>query len=140
MGESPATYEHADAVATLTARIRAEHPDALSWASEPAAAIVAATTFQDPAVLTLLVNAHHHLSAVLTEEPDPQRLADDILTAAIHLASGIDYAAVAVQVRHLDGYRYSVTTYDGTVRTITPYTHPTMHTGQNEGGAASKTT
>lgn len=103
MGESPATYEHADAVKELTQRIRAEHPAALVATLECAPALIDAidesnrTRSYDP--LTIFVAVFQHLTTcILSHLPDAATVANEIITAALYEANGIDWAATSVQV------------------------------------------
>lgn len=113
VGESPAAYAHADQVATLTDQVRRTYPQALAWASDQAAtlqqALARASADDGWRALTALVDAHQHLTGTeLAHLPRRDEVADEVLTAALYLASGIDWAAVAIEVRELGDGQWRV--------------------------------
>ncbi|MEV0732328.1 hypothetical protein [Polymorphospora sp. NPDC050346] len=101
MGESPATYAHADQVARLTERIRRDQPEALNWAERQPLwdAVRQLRSERAPDMLALLVSAHQHLATTfLAHQADRDRIADEVLTAALYLTVGIDYAVTSIEV------------------------------------------
>jgi hypothetical protein len=118
MGNPPAVYAHADQVAALTDRIRRDHPQALAWATEQVDQLSAALGHPERArgytALWLFVVAHQHLTGgLLAERADRDTVADDVLTAALYLASGIDWTAFSINVRRLDTGAWRVAWTDG---------------------------
>jgi hypothetical protein len=101
------TVAHARAVAALTARVRREHPRAVACALESAATLLDAiermagsTAGMD--ALPAVVAIHRRLTAThLADLPDPSAGADEVITAVVFLAAGIDDLAAAVTVRRL---------------------------------------
>jgi hypothetical protein len=110
MGESRATYEHADQVARLSEAIRRDHPVALQWALDHVPELRAAagrlSKSDAPGAMSVFVAAQHCLATgYLAHLPDPHTAANDVLTAALWESSDIDYAATSVVVtRHPTGY------------------------------------
>ena len=110
MGESPATYRHADAVAARTLQVIGAHPRALAHARAFAPAIQQAiSTTRRPDDLLACVNAFRELTVTqLADLPDCTKVANDVLTAALYLASGIDYAATSVEIYQIPTGPYRI--------------------------------
>ncbi|HKT02872.1 MAG TPA: hypothetical protein VJT31_25355 [Rugosimonospora sp.] len=139
MGESPLTYAHADKVATLTERVRRAHPQALAWAGGQVTALQHALNLPDNperrAALSVFVAAHQHLTSTeLAHLPGRDAVANDVLTTALHLASGIDWAATSVEVYQLGDGRWRVAMDCGHGMQDVPV--PAPETPATPGGAA----
>ena len=61
---------------------------------------------------------------LLAELPDRDTVADDVLTAALYLASGIDWAAESISMRRLDTGVWRVAWTDGSTLHDVPVDGP----------------
>jgi len=129
MGEPPAVYAHADRVAELADRIRRDHPQVLAWAAKQTERLREA--LEDPkrdrayTAMWPFVVAHQYLTGgPLAGLADRHTVADDVLTAALYLASGIDWAAVSITVRRLDNGDWRVGWTDGSHERDVPVAAP----------------
>lgn len=128
MGESPATYTHADAVAELTARVRREHPGALATAIDATPALRLALSREEPGrgdKLAAVVALFQHLTSTdLAHLSERDAVANDVITAALYATAGIDYVATSIKVSRIHGDRYWVRVSDGTTSTDLPVRTP----------------
>jgi hypothetical protein len=129
MGESPAVYAHADQVAATTNRIRRDHPQALAWATGQVDQLSAALRHPEHdrgyTAMWPFVAAHQHLTGgLLAGRADRDTVANDVLTAALYLASGIDWTATSITVRHLDTGAWRVGWTDGSHERDVPVDAP----------------
>lgn len=117
MGESPATYHHADAVAALTLQVIGAYPTALARARAVAPVLQhAVSSAHRPSDLTMCVTVFRELASTeLAELPDPMKAANDVMTAALYLASGIDYAATSVEIYQIPIGSYRIRFTSGPV-------------------------
>ncbi|WP_328384313.1 hypothetical protein OHQ88_34260 (plasmid) [Micromonospora zamorensis] len=116
MGESPATYAHVDAVNELTTRIRREFPAALAVAVAAAPDIHQAlrrSIRKQEGLLAIVALFEQLTSTELAHLPQREKAADEVITAALHVTSGIDWTATSVQVNVLDPGSYRVRLWDG---------------------------
>lgn len=117
MGESPATYRHADAVAARTLQVISAHPKALARARAFTPTIQQAiSSTRRPDDLLACVTVFRELTATeLADLPDRTKVANDVMTAALYLASGIDYAATSVEVYQIPTGPYRIRFTSGPV-------------------------